>query len=97
MIVIDIRMPSSSLHRYAYTLIQGAAEALGRASAWARRREAGTSGSTPGLITISSPVGFSQTSSPRSVLPIFSQPHCEAFHTTPGKNAATEPFIASNS
>jgi hypothetical protein len=46
---------------------------------------------------IRSPLGFSQRSSPWSVLPIFSQPHCEAFHTTPGKNASTEPFIISNS
>jgi hypothetical protein len=62
-----------------------------------RRRDAGTSGSTPDLMIIRSPLGFSQRSSPRSVLPIFSQPHCEAFHTTPGKNASTEPFIISNS
>ena len=51
----------------------------------------GTRGSTPVLTTIRWPFGFSQTSCPCSLLPIFSQPHWRARQTIPGKKALTGP------
>jgi hypothetical protein len=51
------------------------------------RPRTGTSGSTPALITMRRPSGFSHMSRPSHFLPILNQPQCEARHTMLGRKA----------